>query len=67
MPPESIVDRLYSTKSDVWSFGIVIIEIANQKEPYKGLDAVQVATKVAHGYTHPIPEGLNSFIADIIS
>jgi len=67
MPPESIMDRIYSTKSDIWAFGVTIIEIATQKEPYPGMETVQAATKVTHGYRHPIPENLNPYIVTMIN
>jgi len=67
MPPESIIDRMYSTKSDVWSFAIVIIEVATKEEPYPGFDVVQAATKVTHGYRHPLPSDMNLFIVQLIN
>jgi serine/threonine protein kinase len=50
MAPESIADRKFSPKSDVWSFGVVIFEVLTCcREPYEGLAALQVATRVANG------------------
>ena len=35
MAPEALVQKKYSTKSDVWSFGVTVVEILSQEEPYK--------------------------------
>lgn len=50
MAPESITDRKFGPKSDVWAFGVVIFEVLTCcREPYEGLAALQVATRVANG------------------
>jgi len=46
MAPESLNDKIYSVKSDVWSFGVVIYEITFRKDPYEGLSIPQVVSKV---------------------
>lgn len=64
MGPESLTRQQYSPKSDVWSFGIVIIEMLTRDEPYPEMTPLNVAFAVGnHGASHPIPEGLflNSF------
>lgn len=33
---ESCKDRIYSTKSDIFAYGVVLYEIAAQEEPWKG-------------------------------
>jgi len=48
MAPESLRSNLYSQKSDVWSFGVVIYEVITRKEPYEDIQSpVAVATRVA--------------------
>ena len=35
MSPESVLNREYSTKSDVWSFGVTVFEVLTQTDPYQ--------------------------------
>ena len=48
MAPESFKKR-YSDKSDSFSFGTFIWECTHRDEPFKGLDAFEVATGVVDG------------------
>ncbi len=52
----------------MWAYGIVLIELVTQKEPYEGLDRLQVATRVAQGRLKPeIPaENCPAVLADLI-
>jgi hypothetical protein len=67
MSPESLSEREYSEKSDVWSFGVVLFEITTRGDPYDGVDAIQVATKVAKGHLKCEPaEDCPPLLADIM-
>jgi alpha-tubulin suppressor-like RCC1 family protein len=46
MPPESIATRVYSEKSDVWSFGVVLYEMLCGTEPYMDQELLQIAVSV---------------------
>jgi serine/threonine protein kinase len=46
MSPESIGKQVYSKKSDVWMFGIVVYEIVVQREPHTDIDPKQVVILV---------------------
>ncbi|KAM4034991.1 tyrosine-protein kinase Srms [Anomaloglossus baeobatrachus] len=49
--PEALAYCKYSTKSDIWSFGIVIYEIYTLGDmPYKGMNNREVVSQVTHGY-----------------
>jgi len=47
MAPEALNEKIYSTATDVWSFGVVIFEIMERQEPYSDLNAIQAASRVA--------------------
>jgi serine/threonine protein kinase len=38
MAPEGIKSKEFSTKTDVWSFGITVWEIFTESEPHENLD-----------------------------
>jgi serine/threonine protein kinase len=43
MSPESIAHRVYSKKSDVWMFAVVVYEIVAQREPHSDKDPNQIS------------------------
>ncbi|XP_078051779.1 fibroblast growth factor receptor 4-like [Augochlora pura] len=48
---ETMRDRIFSTQSDVWSFGIVLLEFFTLAEtPYPGMQAETVYQKLIEGY-----------------
>jgi fyn-related kinase len=54
--PEAALYNRYSTKSDVWSFGILIHEIWTKGAiPYPGMEHSEVIEKVEAGYRMPKP------------
>lgn len=45
MAPESLYDNIFSVKSDIWSFGVLIWEIVTLgSTPYPGLAAAEVGS-----------------------
>ncbi|KAG5450835.1 Fibroblast growth factor receptor 1 [Clonorchis sinensis] len=56
LAPESIYDRIYTTLSDVWSFGVLMWEIFTLgSSPFKGMDPTVVPAKIKAGYRNPKP------------
>ncbi|XP_035212652.1 tyrosine kinase receptor Cad96Ca-like isoform X2 [Stegodyphus dumicola] len=57
MAPESLFDNIYTTKTDVWSFGVLLWEIVTLgSTPYPGLSANEVIRKVRDGYRLEKPD-----------
>lgn len=57
MAPESLYDNIFTVKTDVWSFGIVMWEIVTLgSTPYPGLAAAEVMRRVRDGYRLEKPE-----------
>ncbi|CAK1546228.1 unnamed protein product [Leptosia nina] len=57
MAPESLYDDIFSVKSDVWSFGVLLWEIVTLgSTPYPGLSAGDVMRKVREGHRLEKPE-----------
>ncbi|KAL6078326.1 Vascular endothelial growth factor receptor 3 [Balamuthia mandrillaris] len=68
MAPESISQQMYSQKSDVWSYGVVLWEIVNfGEEPYPHLSLVQAALAVVDQRATPeIPEDIPEVLQGIM-
>jgi serine/threonine protein kinase len=46
MSPESISKQIYSKKSDVWMFAVVVYEIVARREPHSDKDPLQVSREI---------------------
>lgn len=56
--PEAMKKNMYSTKSDVWSFGILLTEIITYgRKPYYGMSNKEVVTKLDTGFRMECPAG----------
>lgn len=67
MAPESLQKSVYSKKSDVYAFGIVMFEIVTQEDPWPGCSFVQVIQKVTNGEKTPLPTGIPGHFQDIMN
>lgn len=57
LPPEALTQRIFSEKSDVWSFGILMYEMYSLgKEPYGNMESREVLTFLNEGKRLERPE-----------
>ena len=55
--PEAIFYNCYSVKSDVWSFGVVLMELVTYGQcPYHGMSKAEVLARIEGGYRMPKPD-----------
>ncbi|XP_023247600.1 platelet-derived growth factor receptor alpha-like [Copidosoma floridanum] len=67
MAIESLRDGVFSTKSDIWSFGIVIWEFFTLAEtPYLGMQASVVYQKLINGYRMGQPRYATNYLYNIM-
>ena len=66
--PEAVLHNKFSTKSDVWSFGIVIYELLTKgRIPYPGMtNAETLIAVVKRGYRIPSPDNCPDALYSII-
>ncbi|CAL8099243.1 unnamed protein product [Orchesella dallaii] len=68
MAPESLHDGVFTNQSDVWSFGVVLWEMATlAAQPYQGLSNKQVLEYVQSGRTMERPENCPDILYDLMT
>ncbi|XP_066027919.1 ephrin type-A receptor 3 isoform X2 [Pocillopora verrucosa] len=68
MPPESLFHGKSSTKSDIWSYGIVMWEVFTIGEsPYPGVKPKEIAGLLRTGYRMPKPSYISQELYSIMS
>lgn len=65
--PEVWQDLPYDLKSDIWSLGCVIYEMAALEPPFKANDLQGLYRKVKAGVFRPIPSYYSSDLSEIVS
>jgi len=55
MAPEVLANERYTEKADVYSFGIILWEMATRQCPYDGMNAIQAAMAVLRESELPLP------------
>ncbi|NXF78831.1 MERTK kinase, partial [Sclerurus mexicanus] len=65
---ESLADRVYTTKSDVWAFGVTMWEIATRgMTPYPGVQNHEIYEFLFHGQRLKKPEDCSDELYEIMS
>ncbi|XP_070547552.1 fibroblast growth factor receptor-like [Ptychodera flava] len=67
MALESIEDCVYSSKTDVWSYGVLLWEIFSfGTNPYQGMNLKDVLSNLKEGYRLPKPEKCSDDVYSIM-
>ncbi|CEG37917.1 nek protein kinase [Plasmopara halstedii] len=68
MSPEVLRGENYDWKSDVWSMGCILYELAMLRSPFKaeGLDLVGLFQKISKGYYEEIPTIYSRHLRDLV-
>ena len=56
MSPEQCNEQGYNEKSDIWSLGIILFEMANLAPPFQANNHLALALKIKDGQFKRIPE-----------
>uniref|UniRef100_A0A7E4VPF5 Tyrosine-protein kinase n=1 Tax=Panagrellus redivivus TaxID=6233 RepID=A0A7E4VPF5_PANRE len=69
LAPETMQQRLYSTSSDVWSYGIMVWEVYSEgADPYPGWTNLQTRAKVVmHDYRMEMPKDTPKAVSTLIA
>ncbi|KAL4236807.1 hypothetical protein ACF0H5_005194 [Mactra antiquata] len=65
--PEAAMYQRFTIKSDVWSYGILLVELTTRGQvPYPGMSNREVLEQVPRGYRMPRPENCSNHMYEII-
>ena len=67
MSPELISEQRYNEKSDIWSAGCVLYEMAALRAPFEATNQVQLAQKIKQGKFERIPANYSDDLFKVIS
>ena len=66
--PEAMTNGRFNEASDVWSFGITLVELfANGARPYAGMGNAEVISKVQAGFRQPRPDACPAHMYSIMA
>lgn len=66
MSPEQINDQKYNEKSDVWSTGCILYELAALRAPFEATTHLQLANKIRSGKLERIPSQYSDELMEMI-
>lgn len=66
MSPEQCNEQGYNEKSDIWSLGVIIYEMASLAPPFKANNHLALALKIKEGVFERIPEQYSEELMRVI-
>ena len=67
MSPEQINDQKYNEKSDIWSLGCIIYEVAALRAPFEATTHYKLAAKIKEGKIERIPKMYSDELMGVIT
>ena len=65
--PEVILHRIFTFKSDVWSFGLLLYQLVTYgSDPYPAMSTTEVAIALLNGYCCPCPDDCHVQLYEIM-
>ena len=66
MSPELVNEKNYNEKTDIWSLGCLIYELASLKPPFEASNQVALAMKINNGKYSRIPMKYSDALFEVI-
>ena len=66
MAPEIMHEKEYDERSDIWSLGCLLYELAALKPPFEAANAMALALKINAGKFNRIPSIYSDALFDVI-
>ena len=66
MAPESCQSEPYTSKSDIWSLGVILYELCTLKQPFQADNLLGLVFKIVQDDPEPIPSNYSPQLQDLI-
>jgi eukaryotic-like serine/threonine-protein kinase len=63
--PEVLKHYPSDIRSDIWSFGVLLYEMASGQMPFKGATMIELGSAILHGVPSPLPEHVPESLSKI--